>query len=191
MTETTAAEAATTTAAAETPAEEVTIEWWHIQNTEPMLSVWQEFADEFMEANPNVQINITVMENEAFKAALQTNLQAGDVPDLFQSWGGGGAPTTGRRRSAAGHHRRVVRLHGDPQRGCRRPLQRRWRSVRHPLQPGHGRVLVQHGPVHPGGDRCPAGDMGRVPRGRTGAQVRDHTDSGHAGTGPHTSTTPT
>ena len=30
------------------------------------------------------------MENEAFKAALQTNLQAGDVPDLFQSWGGGG-----------------------------------------------------------------------------------------------------
>ncbi|MGH3667673.1 MAG: extracellular solute-binding protein, partial [Acidimicrobiia bacterium] len=47
-------------------------------------------ADEFMEANPNVQINITVMENEAFKAALQTNLQAGDVPDLFQSWGGGG-----------------------------------------------------------------------------------------------------
>ena len=88
--ETTAAEAATTTAAAETPAEEVTIEWWHIQNTEPMLSIWQEFADEFMEANPNVQINITVMENEAFKAALQTNLQAGDVPDLFQSWGGGG-----------------------------------------------------------------------------------------------------
>ena len=29
-------------------------------------------ADEFMEANPNVQINITVSENEAFKAALQT-----------------------------------------------------------------------------------------------------------------------
>jgi len=30
-----------------------------------------------------------VLENEAFKAAIQTNLQAGDVPDLFQSWGGG------------------------------------------------------------------------------------------------------
>ena len=86
-TTTTGAEATTTT---EAQAEPVTIEWWHIQNTEPMLSVWQTFADEFMAANPNVTINITVMENEAYKAALQTNLQAGEVPDLFQSWGGGG-----------------------------------------------------------------------------------------------------
>lgn len=68
----------------------VTITWWHIQNTEPMMSLWQQMADEFEKAHPNVKINITVMENEAFKATLQTKLQAGDVPDLFQSWGGGG-----------------------------------------------------------------------------------------------------
>jgi raffinose/stachyose/melibiose transport system substrate-binding protein len=86
-TTTTGAEATTTT---EAQAEPVTIEWWHIQNTDPMMTLWQDIANEFMEANPNVTINITVMENEAFKAALQTNLQAGDVPDLFQSWGGGG-----------------------------------------------------------------------------------------------------
>lgn len=71
-------------------AEEVTITWWHIQNNEPMLSVWQAMADEFMEANPHVTIEITVQENEAFKDALQIALQSGDVPDLFQSWGGGG-----------------------------------------------------------------------------------------------------
>ena len=47
-------------------------------------------ADEFTALHPNVTIDINVLENEAFKAALQTNLQAGDVPDLFQSWGGGG-----------------------------------------------------------------------------------------------------
>jgi raffinose/stachyose/melibiose transport system substrate-binding protein len=87
-TTTTAAPAATTTTAAS--AEPVTIRWWHIQNTDPMMTVWQDMANEFMEAHPNVTIEITVMENEAFKAALQTNLQAGDVPDLFQSWGGGG-----------------------------------------------------------------------------------------------------
>jgi raffinose/stachyose/melibiose transport system substrate-binding protein len=68
----------------------VTIDWWHIQNNDPGLSDWQAMADAFMAENPNVDIDITVMENEAFKAALQTNLQAGDVPDLFQSWGGGG-----------------------------------------------------------------------------------------------------
>ena len=70
--------------------EAVEIDWWHIQNNDPGLSDWQDMADAYMEANPNVKINITVMENEAFKAALQTNLQSGDVPDLFQSWGGGG-----------------------------------------------------------------------------------------------------
>ena len=47
-------------------------------------------ADAFTAEHPNVSFDINVMENEAFKAALQTNLQAGDVPDLFQSWGGGG-----------------------------------------------------------------------------------------------------
>ncbi len=76
--------------AEEAPAEEVVIDWWHIQNTDPMMTHWQEMADEFMAANPNITINVNVMENEAFKSALQANLQAGDAPDLFQSWGGGG-----------------------------------------------------------------------------------------------------
>jgi raffinose/stachyose/melibiose transport system substrate-binding protein len=70
--------------------EPVTIDWWHIQNTEPSQGNWQAVADQFMAEHPNVDIEITVMENEAFKAAIQTNMQAGDVPDLFQSWGGGG-----------------------------------------------------------------------------------------------------
>ena len=69
--------------------EQVEIDWWHIQINEPDLSNWQAMADAYMAEHPNVTINITVMENEAYKAALQTNVQAGDVPDLFQSWGGG------------------------------------------------------------------------------------------------------
>ena len=69
--------------------EPVTIDWWHIQNNDPGKADWQAMADAFTAEHPNVTIDITVMENEAFKAALQTNLQAGDVPDLFQSWGGG------------------------------------------------------------------------------------------------------
>lgn len=69
--------------------EQVQIDWWHIQNTDPGKSNWQDMADAYMQEHPNVTIDITVMENEAFKAALQTNLQSGDVPDLYQSWGGG------------------------------------------------------------------------------------------------------
>ncbi|MBY5164259.1 extracellular solute-binding protein [Salsipaludibacter albus] len=85
-------DAATSEGAEETAAESgepVEIDWWHIQNNDPGLADWQAMADAFMAENPNVTINITPMENEAFKAALQTNLQSGDVPDLFQSWGGG------------------------------------------------------------------------------------------------------
>ena len=78
-------------AASEAPSgETVEIDWWHIQNNDPGLSDWQAMADAYTALHPNVKINITVMANEAFKAAIQTNIQAGDVPDLFQSWGGGG-----------------------------------------------------------------------------------------------------
>lgn len=99
-TTTAAPEATTTTAATTTMPDEttttseamepVTIRWWHIQNSDPGLTTWQNVADEYMAMHPNVTIDITVQENEVFKSTLQTNLQAGDPPDLFQSWGGGG-----------------------------------------------------------------------------------------------------
>ena len=71
-------------------AEAVTINWYHIQNNDPGLSMWQSLADEYMAAHNNVTINITVLENEAFKTKLTALLQQGNVPDLFQTWGGGG-----------------------------------------------------------------------------------------------------
>jgi raffinose/stachyose/melibiose transport system substrate-binding protein len=67
----------------------VTINWWHIANTDPLKTVWKQAADQYMKAHPNVTIKITVLENEAFKAKLTTNMQAGNPPDIFQSWGGG------------------------------------------------------------------------------------------------------
>ena len=76
-------------APAEAPAEKVTITWWHITTKDPGLSDWQKMADDYMVANPNVNIEITVLENEAFKTKLTTVMQSGEVPDIFQSWGGG------------------------------------------------------------------------------------------------------
>ena len=71
-------------------AEPVKITWWHISTKDPALSDWQKMADDFMAAHPNVTIEITVLENEAFKTKLTTVMQSGEVPDIFQSWGGGG-----------------------------------------------------------------------------------------------------
>jgi raffinose/stachyose/melibiose transport system substrate-binding protein len=70
-------------------AEPVTIEWWHITTGDPGKTVFQGIADAYTAAHPNVKINITILENEAFKTKLATSLQSGEVPDLFQSWGGG------------------------------------------------------------------------------------------------------
>jgi raffinose/stachyose/melibiose transport system substrate-binding protein len=85
-----AASNAPSAAPSEAAGEPVTITWYHIQNNDPGLSLWKSLADEYMAANPNVTIDIQVNENEAFKTKLTTLLQQGDVPDLFQTWGGGG-----------------------------------------------------------------------------------------------------
>jgi raffinose/stachyose/melibiose transport system substrate-binding protein len=71
------------------PAEKVTVTWWHISTAEEHKALWQKMADDYMAANPNVNIEITVLENEAFKTKLTTVMQSGEPPDIFQSWGGG------------------------------------------------------------------------------------------------------
>ena len=71
----------------------VTINWWHISTGQPGKSIFQGIADTYMAAHPNVTIKITVLENEAFKTKLATEMQSGNPPDLFQSWGGGGMAT--------------------------------------------------------------------------------------------------
>jgi raffinose/stachyose/melibiose transport system substrate-binding protein len=69
--------------------DKVTIRWWHIDTSDAQQAAWQSLADAYMAQNPNVTIEITVLENEAFKSRLVTVMQAGDPPDLFRSWGGG------------------------------------------------------------------------------------------------------
>ena len=73
---------------APTEAPQVTVEWWHITTIDPGKTLWQDMANEYMAAHPNVKINITILENEAFKTKLTTVMQGGTPPDIFQSWGG-------------------------------------------------------------------------------------------------------
>lgn len=68
----------------------VVVRWWTIYTTPPELTALAEtLAAEYMDMNPGVTIEITHLENEAFKERLATVMQAGDPPDIFQSWGGG------------------------------------------------------------------------------------------------------
>jgi raffinose/stachyose/melibiose transport system substrate-binding protein len=65
------------------------IVWWHISTQEDQRTNWENLANAFVQNNPNVSIEITVLENEAFKSKLATAMQSGSPPDIFQSWGGG------------------------------------------------------------------------------------------------------
>jgi raffinose/stachyose/melibiose transport system substrate-binding protein len=68
-----------------------TINWWHINSQDPLKSAWQNYADQYMKAHPNVTIKITVTGvSTNFQQKLETAMQAGTPPDIFQSWGGGG-----------------------------------------------------------------------------------------------------
>jgi raffinose/stachyose/melibiose transport system substrate-binding protein len=71
------------------PMQKVTVKWWHISTAEDHKALWQKQADDYMAAHPNVTVEITVLENEAFKTKLTTVMQSGEPPDIFQSWGGG------------------------------------------------------------------------------------------------------
>ncbi|MCD0443568.1 extracellular solute-binding protein [Glycomyces sp. A-F 0318] len=64
------------------------ITWWHIQNQDPLMSTWQEYADDFGEAN-DLTFDVQPIENQAFKDRMATASQSGDVPDIFHTWGGG------------------------------------------------------------------------------------------------------
>jgi raffinose/stachyose/melibiose transport system substrate-binding protein len=81
--------AAPTSAPAAAAAKPVKISWWHIATNDPGKADFQAIADAYTKAHPNVTIDITILENDAFKAKLTTAMQAGTPPDLFQSWGGG------------------------------------------------------------------------------------------------------
>lgn len=83
------AQPATQAPATQAPGNKVVINWWHISTAENHKAEWQKEADAYMATHPNVDIQITVLENEAFKTKLTTVMQSGNPPDIFQSWGGG------------------------------------------------------------------------------------------------------
>jgi len=67
----------------------VKFSFWHIGVNDPDKSFYQSVVDGYLKLHPNVTIDMTILENEAFKAKTSTLMQSGDPPDVFQSWGGG------------------------------------------------------------------------------------------------------
>jgi raffinose/stachyose/melibiose transport system substrate-binding protein len=64
------------------------VTFWHIQNEDPMKSTWAAMADEWAEES-GLSVETSAIEVEDFKTRLATQTQAGDLPDLYNTWGGG------------------------------------------------------------------------------------------------------
>ncbi|WP_127145856.1 ABC transporter substrate-binding protein [Pelagibacterium montanilacus] len=65
------------------------VRWMHIETDPGYLEVWEDMVEEYNAANPDVNVTMQFLENEAFKARLPTLLQSDAAPHLFYSWGGG------------------------------------------------------------------------------------------------------
>jgi raffinose/stachyose/melibiose transport system substrate-binding protein len=66
-----------------------TIEFWHIQNTEPAPTFIANAVKRFEAANPDYQVNITVTANDSYKQKIAVAIASGQIPDVFMSWTGG------------------------------------------------------------------------------------------------------
>ncbi|MCX7342318.1 MAG: extracellular solute-binding protein [Hyphomicrobiales bacterium] len=65
------------------------VRWLHIEPNPGAIRLWEETARDFEAKNPGVKIEMSFLENEAFKARLPTMLQSRDKPHIIYSWAGG------------------------------------------------------------------------------------------------------
>lgn len=73
-------------------AEQVVVRWWALSaggGDASREALRQEVIKDFEAQNSHVRVELTMLENEAFKQKVQVAVQAGDPPDIFHSWGGG------------------------------------------------------------------------------------------------------
>ncbi|MBO0587347.1 extracellular solute-binding protein [Sporosarcina sp. E16_8] len=71
-----------------TASDEKVIEFWHIEPGE-RGKIFEEVAQQFEKDNPGVKVKLTRIPNDTFKQKLSVAMAGGEVPDIFQSWGGG------------------------------------------------------------------------------------------------------
>lgn len=62
---------------------------WHIQTTDPMPSIIEDSMKRFKADNTNYDVEVSVMQNDAYKTKLQIAMSSNSMPDIFFSWSGG------------------------------------------------------------------------------------------------------
>lgn len=69
--------------------EKVELSLWHIQTTDPMPGIIQDSIDRFMEDNPEYNVTIDVIANDAYKQKITVAMSSDSTPDIYPHWSGG------------------------------------------------------------------------------------------------------
>ncbi|WKA55384.1 ABC transporter substrate-binding protein [Planococcus shixiaomingii] len=64
----------------------VVIDFFHRWPNEPRKSFYDEKIKEYMEANPDVHINVNSVLNDSYKEKIKVLVSSDDLPDIFSSW---------------------------------------------------------------------------------------------------------
>lgn len=64
----------------------VEIDFFHRWPNEPRKSFYDQKIAEFMEANPNVKINVDSVLNDSYKEKIKVLVSSDNLPDVFTSW---------------------------------------------------------------------------------------------------------
>lgn len=70
-------------------AAETVVKWLHIEANPAQVKIWEEVARDFEAKTPGVKIEMSFLENEAYKAKAPTLLQSKERPHIIYSWAGG------------------------------------------------------------------------------------------------------
>ncbi len=65
------------------------VKWLHIEANPAQVKIWEEVARDFEAKTPGVKVEMSFLENEAYKAKAPTLLQSKDRPHIIYSWAGG------------------------------------------------------------------------------------------------------
>lgn len=86
----TSSSAEANTAADASSSEPVTLDMWTLlEQSDVEKDAWSNAIDEYQKAHPNVTINRSTYEGEAYKMKLKSAVAADELPDIFFSWAGG------------------------------------------------------------------------------------------------------
>ncbi|WP_041592112.1 extracellular solute-binding protein [Thermoanaerobacterium xylanolyticum] len=69
--------------------QKITLTFWNIFTNDPQKTIVKNIVDKWNQENPNVQIEQSITENDAYKTKIKTAIAANEAPDIIYAWGGG------------------------------------------------------------------------------------------------------